>query len=207
MSYYLIIAGPIGVGKSTLTARMQQSAGYLPLFEEPDDNPYLRDFYASGATAFETQLSFLGQRLQQCRQVAEGLAQGQRVVQDRSIEEDFRIFTEHAYRKGLISPPQFETYKRIYEGMQPFLPKADLVIYLAAPVEVLQRRIQTRGRIYEQDLDKAYLQEQNDLYEAWASSYDRTPMLRIDTAQYENAGQVFRQAMIRLGLPVHEDAA
>lgn len=206
MSYYLIIAGPIGVGKSTLTARMQQSAGYFALFEEPDDNPYLQHFYASGASAFETQLSFLGQRLHQCARIADHLGLGRRVVQDRSIEEDFRIFTEHAWRKGLISTPQFEIYQSLYSGMQPFLPKADLVIYLAAPVEVLQRRIRARGRAYEQQLGERYLQEQNDLYEAWAENYDRTPMLRIDTAQYDDAGQVFRQAMLRLGLPVTEVA-
>lgn len=206
MSYYLIIAGPIGVGKSTLTARMQQQAGYYPLFETPDDNPFLRDFYASGAGAFEAQLTFLGQRLQQCHQVNEVLSRGQWVVQDRSIEEDCHIFPRHHYQQGLISPVQYQTYLRLYDGMVPFLPKPDLIIYLAAPTEVLRRRIQARGRAYEQDISSVYLDQQNALYEAWAASCEHTPLLRIDTAQYEDASEVYRQAMLRLGLPTPSES-
>ncbi|MEZ0367796.1 MAG: deoxynucleoside kinase, partial [Candidatus Sericytochromatia bacterium] len=115
------------------------------------------------------------------------------------------IFTRHHFQQGMISAVQYETYLRLYEGMVPFLPKPDLILYLTAPAEVLLRRIHARGRTYEQDISPHYLTELNELYETWAADCDDR-LLRIDTTASEDAGQVFRQAMQQLGLPVTSKA-
>jgi len=200
--HYLIIAGPIGVGKSTLTSGISQQAGFCPLFEAPDQNPYIEDFYASQRQqkAFETQLAFLGLRLQQCRRAASLLHTGQKVVQDRSIYEDSHIFTTHHYQQGLMSRRDFQTYLALYQGMVDFLPQPDLIIYLSAPVDVLQARIAERGRDYEQDLAAAYLQELNTLYRAWAESCHQQalPFVEIDTAHSRGPEAILEQVLTLL---------
>ncbi len=194
MIRYLIIAGPIGVGKSTLTERVHQELGFVPQYEEPDKNPYIEDFYASNYQdkAFETQLSFLGQRLHHCRQIQKRLKQGQRIVQDRSIYEDCHIFTTHHHQQGLISDRDFQTYQYLYQGMIDFLPQPDLIVYLSAPVESLLRRISERGRDYEQDISATYLQDLNDLYTRWYQRAHKKglPIIEVSTETH-SADRVF----------------
>ena len=187
---YLVIAGPIGVGKSTLTARLHHDAGFEPLFETPEHNPYLHEFYQTGQRAFETQLSFLTQRLHQGRQVQNWLATGRAVVQDRSIDEDSLIFTQYHYRQGLIDERDYQTYMQLYQAMLPFLPQPDCVICLSAPVNVLQERIHERGRPDEQSLATSYLAELNDLYQAWIHSETPIPIYELDTSLL-NPDEVF----------------
>lgn len=199
MSYmsirYLIIAGPIGVGKSTLTQRIHEEMGFVPQYEEPDKNPYIEDFYASQyqEKAFETQLSFLGQRLHHCRHIQARLNQGSRVVQDRSIYEDCHIFTAHHYQQGLISERDFQTYQYLYQGMIDFLPQPDLIVYLSAPVDHLLARISERGRDYEQEISAAYLTDLNTLYTQWYARARRKglPILELPTERL-SAEQVFQ---------------
>jgi deoxyadenosine/deoxycytidine kinase len=198
---YLIIAGPIGVGKSTLTQRVHESLGFVPQYEEPDKNPYIEDFYASQyqEKAFETQLSFLGQRLHHCRQIQERLHQGQRVVQDRSIYEDCHIFTAHHYQQGLISERDFQTYQYLYQGMIDFLPQPDRIVYLSAPVSQLLDRISERGRDYEQEISSAYLEDLNSLYAGWfkRAKQKGLPIVELSTHQL-SADQVFQQLKTHL---------
>ena len=198
---YLIIAGPIGVGKSTLTQRIHESLGFVPQYEEPDKNPYIEDFYASQyqEKAFETQLSFLGQRLHHCRQIQERLHQGQRVVQDRSIYEDCHIFTAHHYQQGLISERDFQTYQYLYQGMIDFLPQPDCIVYLSAPVSQLLERISERGRDYEQEISSAYLEDLNSLYTGWfkRAKQKGLPIVELSTHQL-SAEQVFQELKTHL---------
>lgn len=189
---YLVIAGPIGVGKSTLTERLHHSAGFEPLFETPEHNPYLPEFYQTGKRAFETQLSFLIQRLHQGRQVQEWLSAGKAVVQDRSIDEDALIFTRYHYLQGRIDARDYQTYQHLYQAMLPFLPQPDCVICLSAPVAVLQARIHERGRPDERNLTRTYLAELNDLYQAWLHSESPIPIYELDTSVL-NPDQVFEQ--------------
>lgn len=200
-SHYLIIAGPIGVGKSSLTAQIETHGGYSPLFEEPDDNPYLADFYHAKTGAFETQLAFLGQKIQQCKRVKELIEMGVKVVQDRSIYEDSHIFTKHHYQQGMINPVQYTTYMHLFEGIAPFLPQPDLIVYLSASVDTLLSRIKQRGRSYEKDIERAYLQDLNALYEDWAFTFSQgdIPFLQIET-DHQGSEQIYEHLVNHIGL-------
>lgn len=204
---YLIIAGPIGVGKSTLTRHLA-AEGFHPLFEEPDVNPYLEDFYADRSCAFETQLAFLAHRLQQRRQVAGLLKAGGKVVQDRSMAEDHYIFTRHHYQHGLISERDYQTYQTLYNGVIGFVPPAELIIYLSAPVPILQARIRERGRDYEQDIKADYLTELNLLYTEWAQlcRQTRQPFIELPTAESQGPEDILQQALRLLEPPTLRSA-
>jgi deoxyguanosine kinase len=69
---FLVIEGPIGVGKTSLVKRLAHTFNSEMLLEKAEENPFLKNFYRDRrSTAFQTQLFFLFQRSKQL----EGLRQ------------------------------------------------------------------------------------------------------------------------------------
>ena len=174
---FLAIAGNVGVGKSTLTGLLAEKLEWQPFYEAVDDNPYLADFYQDMRTwSFHSQIFFLSRRLLHHYQLIE---HPNSVVQDRSVYEDAEIFAKNLYRQSNISERDYRTYRELYETMTRFLPAPDLVIYLRAGVDTLLDRIRKRGREFEQDIDPKYLEQLNQLYEDWNTSFTLSPVLIV----------------------------
>lgn len=174
---FVAVAGNVGVGKSTLTRLLASRLDWEPFYEAVDDNPYLADFYKDmRAWSFHSQIFFLSRRLRHHRQL---LDHPKSVVQDRSVYEDAEIFACNLYRQGNMVDRDYRSYRELYETLTQFLPPPDLVIYLRASTETLLRRIRLRGREFEQDIDPAYLQQLNILYEDWIGRFTLGPVLIV----------------------------
>ena len=174
---YIIVAGNIGVGKSTLTRMLAERLGWQPYLEPSEANPYLADFYADMPRwSFQSQIFFLSRRLRHERQL---MAHPTTVLQDRSVYEDAEIFATNLYRQGQMNERDYRCYRELYEVLIEFLPTPDLVVYLRADVDTLLKRIARRGRDYERQIPRAYLEQLNDLYETWAARFALCPMLTI----------------------------
>jgi deoxyadenosine/deoxycytidine kinase len=177
MKKFVAVAGNIGVGKSTLVDLLCQKLQWNPFYEPVADNPYLPDFYQDMKTwAFHSQIFFLTHRLHIHRRLID---HPNSVIQDRSVYEDAEIFAHNLYRQGQISERDYSTYRELYSVLSEFLPPPDLVVYLRASVETLQRRIQRRGRDYEREISPAYLAQLNELYEAWIDNFSLCPVLVV----------------------------
>ncbi len=174
---YIVVAGNIGVGKSTLTRMIAERLGWQPFFEPSEANPYLADFYADMPRwAFQSQIFFLSRRLRHHRQL---IQHPTTVLQDRSVYEDAEIFAKNLFRQGQLSERDYRCYRELYEVLIEFLPPPDLVVYLRADVDTLLARIALRGRDYEQQMPSAYLAQLNDLYHEWTASFSLCPMLTV----------------------------
>lgn len=174
---FVIVAGNIGVGKSTLVAGLCSRLGWQPFYEPVTENPYLADFYRDmGAFSFHSQIFFLTHRLKAHHAIA---LHPSSVIQDRSVYEDAEIFARNLFEQGHIAPRDYETYRGLYETVMEFLPPPDLVIYLRASVQTLTERITRRGRDYEQTIRPAYLHSLNTLYEGWIASFTLCPVLTV----------------------------
>ncbi len=174
---FIVVAGNIGVGKSTLVALLSEHLGWAPLFEPEAENPYLPDFYRNmQAWAFHSQTFFLAHRLRIHRQVRQHPGS---VVQDRSVYEDAEIFARNLYLQGHMAERDWQTYWALYEAIAAFLPPPDLVVYLRASVATLQERIARRGRDYERNISAAYLARLNQLYETWWQNFTLCPVLAV----------------------------
>lgn len=174
---HVIIAGNIGVGKTTLVSLLSQQMDWLPFFEPEVSNPYLSDFYSDmKGWAFHSQVYFLSRRLQSHHEIANI---PNTVLQDRSVYEDAEIFARNLYVQGYINERDFATYTALYHTMLEFLPAPDLVIYLRASVPVLLKRINIRGREYEKNISADYLKDLNQLYENWINEFTLCPVLTI----------------------------
>lgn len=178
-TYFVTIAGNIGVGKSTLVTLLSRKLGWEPVFEAVAENPYLADFYDDmNRWSFHSQIFFLTRRLQQHYSL---LQQPSAVLQDRSVYEDAEIFARNLYRQGHLSERDWASYFELYQTLAQLLKPPDLVIYLRASTATLRRRIAGRGREYERNIAETYLQDLNRLYDEWAAGFRLSPVLTVDT--------------------------
>lgn len=188
-TYFVTIAGNIGVGKSTLVELLAHKVGWEQVQEAVSENPYLVDFYEDmNRWSFQSQVFFLVRRLQQHYDL---LHYGHSVLQDRSVYEDAEIFARNLHHQGNLSERDWQTYYELYQTLSRLLKPPDLVIYLKASVPTLQRRIAQRGRGFEQGIAAEYLEQLNTLYDNWAASFSQSPVLTVDTnnldyVQYED---------------------
>ncbi len=177
MKKFVVVAGNIGVGKSTLVELLCARLGWEAFYEPVTQNPYLADFYRDMRTwAFHSQIFFLTHRLKAHHEIAQRPTS---VIQDRSVYEDAEIFAHNLYLQGHIQPRDYQTYRELYETILGFLPPPDLVIYLRASVPTLLERIARRGRDYERRIPADYLASLNELYESWLSGFNLCPVLTV----------------------------
>jgi deoxyadenosine/deoxycytidine kinase len=177
--HFVLVAGNIGSGKTSLTERIGERLGWRTAFESVIDNPYLADFYSDmRAWCFHLQVFFLGHRAEQHRLLA---CCPESAIIDRSIYEDAEIFTRAALELDTICERDYQSYRRVFDLVVSGLPTPDLLLYLYAPIEVLMGRIQARGRDIESGVSGDYLALLERYYEEWLARFDICPVLTIRT--------------------------
>ncbi len=178
---HIAIAGNIGAGKTTLTKILSKHFGWLPQFEDVENNPYLNDFYEDMPRwSFNLQIFFLNSRFKQIVEIQQGT---EIVIQDRTIYEDAMIFAPNLHSMGLMTTRDFENYTRLFETISSLIKPPDLLIYLKGTVPTLVNQIQKRGREYEDNLRLDYLRRLNEYYDKWIGNYKGGRLLIIDIDQ------------------------
>ncbi len=174
---YIVVEGPIGVGKTSLARRLADSFESDLLLEGADENPFLERFYQDPRTgALPTQLFFLFQRARQMQSMRQAdMFQPVRIA-DFLIEKD-RLFAELT-----LDAEELKLYEQVYDHVTVDAPAPDLVIYLQAPVDILLKRIARRGIRYERRIDAAYLQRLSEAYSRMFLYYDTAPLLIVNAA-------------------------
>lgn len=178
--HYIAVEGPIGVGKTTLAKRLAADFDAEILLEDVADNPFLQQFYANReSAALATQLHFLLTRLRQL----ESLHQ-QQLFKPVQIA-DFLLEKDQLFAENTLNPLEFNLYRQIYDKIVGELPVPDLVVYLQAPVEILQKRIKKRGRKFERDISGLYLQQLVNAYSNFFHYYDSAPLLVVNATEID----------------------
>lgn len=181
---YIVVEGPIGVGKTTLARRLADSFGSDLVLEGADENPFLERFYEDPrGAALQTQLFFLFQRVRQIQELQQKDMFAPVRVADFLIEKD-RLFAELT-----LDTEEFKLYDQVYQHVAVKGPRPDLVIYLQAPVDVLRKRIAERDRFYERSLDPNYLRRLSESYMEFFHRYDESPLLIVNAAEIDFANK------------------
>lgn len=176
-SRYIVIEGPIGVGKTSLARRLAHSLDSELLLEEAEANPFLERFYHNPrSAALPTQLFFLFQRARQIEELRQADIFSDTRISDFLIEKD-RLFAEINLDRHELS-----LYDRVFESLNIEPPAPDLVVYLQAPVDTLLFRIARRGVEYEQRIARNYLERLNEAYARFFHGFDASPLLIVNAS-------------------------
>jgi deoxyadenosine/deoxycytidine kinase len=177
MKKYLVLAGNIGAGKSSLVKLLAECLDFSPYYEPVAENPYLKEFYGDMRRwAFHSQVFFLTHRTRMHRAL---MNDPRSVVQDRSLYEDAEVFARNLHEQGTMIDQDWDTYRELYRTLCDLLPAPDLVVYLRASVPTLQKRIAMRGRDFEAAIPDTYLEGLNRLYESWIEGFELAPVLVV----------------------------
>ncbi len=177
---YIVVEGPIGVGKTTLAKKLAEAFGARPVLEQADDNPFLRRFYEKPEKfAFQAQMFFLLSRYRQQKQLAQQDLFAQGTVADYLFGKD-QIFAE-----ANLDGDELALYRQMFSLLDARLPKPDLVVYLQARKDVLVDRIRRRDRDYERRIPTAYLTKIAEAYRDYFFYYDETPLLVVDSSDVD----------------------
>ncbi len=176
---YIAIEGAIGVGKTTLARLLQPSFDAGLLLEVFEENPFLSNFYSDRERyAFQTQIFFLLSRYhQQRRTVTDILSLDERLISDYTFEKD-ALFAQIN-----LESDELEMYNKVHEALAEKITIPDLIVYLRADTDTLMGRIALRDRSYERSMERAYIEEVNQAYEAFFGDRNksRSLLLTIDT--------------------------
>ncbi|MCC7041237.1 MAG: deoxynucleoside kinase [Burkholderiales bacterium] len=177
---YVVVEGPIGAGKTSLARQLAEHLAADPLLEEPEDNPFLGRFYADMPRyALPTQLTFLFQRVDQLRTLA------QLDLFRRPTIADFLLDKDPLFARLNLTDDEYALYARIYRHLELQVPTPDLVIYLQAPVDTLLARVRQRGVRFEQAIPDEYLARLADAYARFFYAYEAAPLLIINSERLD----------------------
>lgn len=181
---YIVVEGPIGVGKTSLARRLSERFQAGLMLEDADTNPFLPRFYQDAARyALQTQLFFLFQRASQVRDLKQMELFGQPTVADFLLDKDA------LFARLNLNDEEYRLYQQIYVHLQPQTPSPDLVIYLQAPVESLIERVRRRGVAYESPITEDYLARLAESYSRYFYQYEASPLLIVNSEHLNFADQ------------------
>lgn len=173
---YIVVEGPIGVGKTTLASKIAESFGAQTLLEMPGDNPFLEKFYRDSARyALPAQMFFLFQRMNQLRDLA------QTDLFSSPVVSDFLLDKDPIFASLTLGDDELNLYRQLYDHLRPQAPLPDLVIYLQAQPETLIDRVKKRGVAMETGISETYLYRLCESYSRFFYHYDAAPLLMINT--------------------------
>jgi len=196
---YIVVEGPIGVGKSSLTLKLAEHFEAETMMEAVEENPFLSSFYKNmKKNAFSTQTFFLLSRFRQLKAANQFSLFSKTVVADYMLEKDF-IFAELT-----LNEEEFKLYNEIYKLLSGHLAKPNLVIFLTAESNTLIKRVGTRGREFESGISEKYIEEVNEAYHRFFFRYNEGPMLQVNTNEIDfvNNEEDFNKLLEKLSSPI-----
>ncbi|MGE7775102.1 deoxynucleoside kinase [Chitinophaga sp. NPDC101104] len=192
---FITIEGNIGSGKTTLAHQLAEHYRARLVLEEFADNPFLPKFYADPAQyAFPLELFFMAERYKQLKDMM-----GPDLFSPQTIS-DYLFIKSLLFAKMNLEADEFSLYQKLFDIINPQLPQPDILIFLNAPVDQLQRNIRKRGRPYEQQIKNSYLERVQEMYMQFLRQYPmRTLMVDTTKMDFLRSPEDFRALTAALG--------
>ncbi len=179
-SRFIVVEGPIGVGKTSLAKKLAESLSADLILEEVSTNPFLERFYQEGrSAALPAQMFFLFERARQI----ESLRQSDLFSNVRV--SDYIFSKDNLFAELNLSPDELSLYNQVVTSLNIDAPVPDLVIYLQASVDSLLQRIARRGIGYERAIERGYLEKLTEAYARFFHAYNEGPLLIVNASQID----------------------
>jgi len=178
---FIAVEGPIGVGKTTLVHLLSERFQARELLEIVEENPFLPLFYEDRERySFQTQLFFLLSRFKQQEDILQG-----DLFNPGGVVSDYLLIKDRLFANMNLKDKELVLYDRLWEILAPRAPKPDLVVLLMARMDVLLHRISIRGRDFEQQIERDYLEEVTRIYSEHFLEYNESPLLVVDSSEVD----------------------
>jgi deoxyguanosine kinase len=180
MHHYIVIEGPLGVGKTSLATMLAEKLSGQPLIEDVEENPFLVQFYENPKKyAFQTQIFFLLRRYNQASTMS------QIDLFSRVTVSDFLFDKDRVFARSNLDENEYWLYEQLFQILKKRIPAPDLVIFLQAKTEVLMERIKTRNRKYERSIGYKYLEKINQAFNEFFFHYTDSPLLVVNASEID----------------------
>jgi len=180
MHRYIVIEGPLGIGKTSLARLLAERIGAQLLLEDVEENPFLLDFYQDPRkNGFQAQMFFLLRRYNLSVEMSQMGLFHQTTVSDFLFEKD-QIFA------GVnLDEKEFWLYEQLFQILKKRVATPDLIIFLQAKTEVLMQRIKKRNRKYERNVSFKYLESINKAFNEFFFHYTECPLLVVNASEID----------------------
>ncbi|MEA2071304.1 MAG: deoxynucleoside kinase [Asgard group archaeon] len=183
MENIIVMAGNVGAGKSTFAKVISEKLGFEVHHERVENNPFLEEFYYDQKEwSYHLQSYFLVHRYISLKNAEE---ENKNIVFDRSIYEDYEIFSKNLYATGKMTKREFFAYEEMYNSMCKYLQHPDLLVYIDSDVDTIITRIRRRGREMELQTPISYWQRLDNLYKSWIRKYNYSRIYKIDAREID----------------------
>ncbi|MBH0345025.1 MULTISPECIES: deoxynucleoside kinase [Bacillus cereus group] len=177
---FITVEGPIGVGKTSLAKEISTHMQLHLLKEIVDENPFLGKFYEDiDEWSFQTEMFFLCNRYKQLEDI-----NIKYLNQRKPVVADYHIFKNVIFASRTLKDSQYDKYMQIYRILTQDMPVPNVIVYLTASLETLQKRIAMRGREFEKNMDPNYLLQLTKDYEtamdAFKKDHPDIPVLKFN---------------------------
>jgi deoxyadenosine/deoxycytidine kinase len=180
MHHYIVIEGPLGVGKTSLATMLAEKLSGQALLEDVEENPFLAHFYENPKKyAFQTQIFFLLKRYNQAS------AMSQIDLFSRVTVSDFLFDKDRVFARSNLDENEYWLYEELFRILKKRIPPPDLVIFLQAKTEVLMERIKMRNRKYEISIGYKYLEKINQAFNEFFFHYTDSPLLVVNASEID----------------------
>ncbi|PFK43792.1 deoxynucleoside kinase [Bacillus cereus] len=177
---FITVEGPIGVGKTSLAKEISTHMQLHLLKEIVDENPFLGKFYENiEEWSFQTEMFFLCNRYKQLEDI-----NIKYLDQRKPVVADYHIFKNLIFASRTLKDTQYDKYMQIYRILTQDMPVPNVIVYLTASLETLQKRIAMRGREFEKNMDPNYLLQLTKDYEiamdTFKKDHPNIPVLKFN---------------------------
>jgi deoxyguanosine kinase len=180
MHNYIVIEGPLGVGKTSLALKLADELNAEILLEDVEENPFLLKFYQNPKKySFQTQVFFLLRRYQQSTRI------GQMGLFKRTVISDYLFDKDMIFAKANLDDNEFWLYEQLFHLLRKRIAPPDLTIFLQATTDVLMERIKRRDRKYERGISFKYLERMNQGFNEFFFHYSDSPLLIINASKID----------------------
>lgn len=182
---HICFEGVIGAGKTSLCQLLAERFNGKSVLEKVEENPFLSRFYKDrSAFAFQTQLWFL---LARYKQLSEELLQQD--LFHSVVFSDYMLAKDRIFAQINLDENELSLYSALAEVLDKKVPRPEVVIYLQASTDVLLQRIEKRGRPFEFNMDRGYIESLNEAYNHFFFHFTECPLLIINTNEIDFVSQ------------------
>lgn len=177
MGKLITVVGASGVGKTALVHALAKARPFETAYEEHAERPFQALFKRDPRYALANQIDYLLRCAEQEKQLR---ASPQIGLMDGGLDLDFHGFTRLFHSRGMLTDPELDLCRRVYQVIRDGLPGPELIIRLCADEETIARRLSARDRINIARAEDAA--RFNSFLDEWLASLPSDQVLQIDVS-------------------------